>query len=77
MPPCMQDLSAKPFFTALVDYIISGPVVAMVWEGKVKEACRTCAHLHACAIVCFVCVFVCVRSAYVHAYSKSSHGWMW
>ncbi|KAL3516831.1 hypothetical protein ACH5RR_023733 [Cinchona calisaya] len=28
------DLSAKPFFTGLVDYIISGPVVAMVWEGK-------------------------------------------
>ncbi len=24
------DLSAKPFFAALVDYIISGPVVAMV-----------------------------------------------
>ncbi|KIZ07861.1 nucleoside-diphosphate kinase [Monoraphidium neglectum] len=28
------DLSSKPFFPALVDYIISGPVVAMVWEGK-------------------------------------------
>mmetsp|Transcript_13300 Transcript_13300/g.32498 ORF Transcript_13300/g.32498 Transcript_13300/m.32498 type:complete len:113 (-) Transcript_13300:220-558(-) len=28
------DLSAKPFFGALVDYIVSGPVVAMVWEGK-------------------------------------------
>ncbi|KAK1364612.1 Nucleoside diphosphate kinase [Heracleum sosnowskyi] len=28
------DLSAKPFFHKLVDYIISGPVVAMVWEGK-------------------------------------------
>eukprot|EP00195_Chlamydomonas_chlamydogama_P013650 CAMPEP_0202893572 /NCGR_PEP_ID=MMETSP1392-20130828/3125_1 /ASSEMBLY_ACC=CAM_ASM_000868 /TAXON_ID=225041 /ORGANISM="Chlamydomonas chlamydogama, Strain SAG 11-48b" /LENGTH=142 /DNA_ID=CAMNT_0049577949 /DNA_START=102 /DNA_END=530 /DNA_ORIENTATION=+ len=28
------DLSAKPFFGALVDYIISGPVVAMVWEGR-------------------------------------------
>ncbi|KAL8119338.1 nucleoside diphosphate kinase 1-like [Apium graveolens] len=28
------DLSAKPFFRKLVDYIISGPVVAMVWEGK-------------------------------------------
>jgi nucleoside-diphosphate kinase len=24
------DLSAKPFFGALVDYIVSGPVVAMV-----------------------------------------------
>lgn len=29
-----QDLSTKPFFNKLVDYIISGPVVAMVWEGK-------------------------------------------
>ncbi|KAM7273133.1 hypothetical protein ACFE04_027797 [Oxalis oulophora] len=24
----------KPFFNSLVEYIISGPVVAMVWEGK-------------------------------------------
>jgi nucleoside-diphosphate kinase len=28
------DHSAKPFFSGLVEYIISGPVVAMVWEGK-------------------------------------------
>ncbi|RZR96548.1 hypothetical protein BHM03_00025595, partial [Ensete ventricosum] len=28
------DLSAKPFFAGLVEYIISGPVVAMVWAGK-------------------------------------------
>ncbi|KAK4353947.1 hypothetical protein RND71_026141 [Anisodus tanguticus] len=28
------DLSAKPFFSGLVDYIVSGPVVAMVWVGK-------------------------------------------
>ncbi|KAL8140251.1 hypothetical protein V2J09_006272 [Rumex salicifolius] len=28
------DLSAKPFFNGLCDYIVSGPVVAMVWEGK-------------------------------------------
>ena len=28
------DLSTKPFFPKLVDYIVSGPVVAMVWEGK-------------------------------------------
>ena len=27
------DLSSKPFFNKLVDYIISGPVVSMVWEG--------------------------------------------
>lgn len=29
-----EDLSAKPFFAGLVEYIISGPVVAMIWEGK-------------------------------------------
>lgn len=28
------DLSSKPFFPGLIKYIISGPVVAMVWEGK-------------------------------------------
>lgn len=28
------DLSSKPFFPGLVEYITSGPVVAMVWEGK-------------------------------------------
>nr|XP_018628749.1 nucleoside diphosphate kinase-like [Nicotiana tomentosiformis] len=28
------DLSAKPFFNGLVEYIVSGPVVAMVWAGK-------------------------------------------
>ena len=29
-----EDLSSKPFFAGLVEYIVSGPVVAMVWEGK-------------------------------------------
>ncbi|KAJ9680525.1 hypothetical protein PVL29_019757 [Vitis rotundifolia] len=29
-----EDLSSKPFFNGLVEYIISGPVVAMIWEGK-------------------------------------------
>jgi nucleoside-diphosphate kinase len=29
-----RDLSSKPFFPALVDYIVSGPVVCMVWEGE-------------------------------------------
>lgn len=27
-------LSEKPFFKKLVDFIISGPVCAMVWEGE-------------------------------------------
>ncbi|CAB1099804.1 unnamed protein product [Ectocarpus sp. CCAP 1310/34] len=27
------DLSKKPFFSGLVDYFSSGPIVAMVWEG--------------------------------------------
>ncbi|KAF6158835.1 hypothetical protein GIB67_012478 [Kingdonia uniflora] len=29
-----EDLSKKPFFNGLVEYIVSGPVVAMIWEGK-------------------------------------------
>jgi nucleoside-diphosphate kinase len=28
------DLSSKPFFAGLLEYICSGPVCAMVWEGK-------------------------------------------
>ncbi|KAL3998054.1 Nucleoside diphosphate kinase B domain protein [Acanthocheilonema viteae] len=28
-----QELQGKPFFKSLVDYMSSGPVVAMVWEG--------------------------------------------
>uniref|UniRef100_A0A915Q0Y3 Nucleoside diphosphate kinase n=1 Tax=Setaria digitata TaxID=48799 RepID=A0A915Q0Y3_9BILA len=28
-----QELQGKPFFKNLVDYMSSGPVVAMVWEG--------------------------------------------
>merc|ERR1712087_657490 len=28
------DLSKKPFFAGLVKYMASGPVAAMVWEGK-------------------------------------------
>ena len=29
-----QDLKAKAFFPKLMGYMTSGPVVAMVWEGK-------------------------------------------
>ncbi|EXC04025.1 Nucleoside diphosphate kinase 2 [Morus notabilis] len=28
-----KDLKAKPFFPALIEYITSGPVVCMAWEG--------------------------------------------
>ena len=28
------DLSLKPFFPKLVEIMLSGPVVALVWEGK-------------------------------------------
>jgi len=28
------DLSSRPFFAGLVNYMNSGPIVAMVWEGK-------------------------------------------
>ncbi len=31
--PLRSDLSAKPFFNGLCEYLSSGPVVAMVWEG--------------------------------------------
>lgn len=29
-----SDLSSKPFFGGLTDFLSSGPVVAMVWRGK-------------------------------------------
>ncbi|KAK2748495.1 nucleoside diphosphate kinase [Myotisia sp. PD_48] len=28
------DLSSKPFFPGLVSYMLSGPICAMVWEGR-------------------------------------------
>jgi len=28
------DLSQKPFFPKLIEYMLSGPIVAMVWEGE-------------------------------------------
>ncbi|KAB8076004.1 nucleoside diphosphate kinase [Aspergillus leporis] len=28
------DLKEKPFFPGLVSYMLSGPIVAMVWEGR-------------------------------------------
>ncbi|ETN44531.1 nucleoside diphosphate kinase [Cyphellophora europaea CBS 101466] len=34
-----EDLSDKPFFKGLVTYMLSGPIVAMVWEGR--DACKT------------------------------------
>ena len=29
-----EDLKSKKFFPGLISYMCSGPVVAMVWEGK-------------------------------------------
>ncbi|EEQ89264.1 nucleoside diphosphate kinase [Blastomyces dermatitidis] len=29
-----EDLSSKPFFKGLVTYMLSGPICAMVWEGR-------------------------------------------
>jgi nucleoside-diphosphate kinase len=45
-----SDLSAKPFFKDLVDYIISGPVVCMVWEGPgvVKSGRKLIGYAHCC-----------------------------
>ncbi|KAI9695066.1 MAG: nucleoside diphosphate kinase [Bogoriella megaspora] len=34
-----EDLSDKPFFKGLITYMGSGPVCAMVWEGR--DACKT------------------------------------
>ena len=34
-----KDLSEKPFFPSLINYMKSGPVAAMVWQGK--EAVKT------------------------------------
>ncbi len=35
-----KDLSSKPFFGALVEYILSGPVVCMVSEVELWEGGR-------------------------------------
>lgn len=29
-----SDLQDKPFFSSLMSYMLSGPILAMVWEGK-------------------------------------------
>ncbi|KAI9891258.1 MAG: nucleoside diphosphate kinase [Vezdaea aestivalis] len=29
-----EDLSSKPFFPGLIKYMLSGPICAMVWEGR-------------------------------------------
>lgn len=37
-----QEHQGKPFYPGLISYITSGPVVAMVWEGKLAiEVART------------------------------------
>ena len=28
------DLAGKPFFPGLIEYMLSGPICAMVWEGR-------------------------------------------
>ncbi|RMX71534.1 hypothetical protein D0869_15537, partial [Hortaea werneckii] len=33
-----EDLKGKPFFDGLIQYMASGPICAMVWEGR--EACK-------------------------------------
>ena len=41
-----EDLKNKKFFPGLITYMTSGPVVAMVWEGKnaVKEGRKVCSY---------------------------------
>ncbi len=41
-----KDLSSKPFFPKLVDYIISGPVIAMV--GHAQHSTRGLDGIHTC-----------------------------
>lgn len=37
-----EHLSSKPFFPKLVEFMASGPVVAMVWQGRhAVRLCRT------------------------------------
>ncbi len=57
-----SDLSAKPFFKDLVDFITSGPVVAMVWAGKdvVKTGRRIIGETNPLASLPGMCVCVCV-----------------
>ena len=33
-PQCERARVCRPFFGPLVEYMQSGPVIAMVWEGK-------------------------------------------
>lgn len=33
-----EDLVEKPFFPKLRDYMLSGPVVCMIWEGREATA---------------------------------------
>jgi hypothetical protein len=43
------DLSSKPFFGGLVDYICSGPVVAMVSRPAVAECSATWGYSSSCS----------------------------
>ena len=51
------DLSSKPFFPGLISYMLSGPVCAMVWEGKdvVKTGRGTFLELSLRETVCTNC----------------------
>jgi nucleoside-diphosphate kinase len=46
-----KDLVDKPFFPKLKEYMLSGPVVCMIWEGK--EAVSTGRKM--LGYVCFTC----------------------
>lgn len=41
-----KDLASKPFFPALVEYILSGPVVCMVRPLRPLRAPRVCGPTH-------------------------------
>ena len=49
-----KDLSSKPFFGKLVDYIVSGPVIAMVSHHRRRQYANS------------ICSRPCTTAAYVH-----------
>lgn len=72
-----KDLSAKPFFTDLVDYITSGPVVAMVRHASqisvpsatLKEILSIASvqappveEAHSCSVINLCCLTRCGRA---------------
>ena len=50
-----EDLVKKPFFPGLRDYMLSGPVVSMVWEGKEAVSTGRCDCFLGYMLVAYAC----------------------